>query len=207
MLTRHPAKPMDPMPDRRSMPSTASRGLVGRLRFHSRRGMTLAEAMMATFVFTLGMLGVYMMLVKSYQLVNLARHRDNARAVLLTYADQFLRLQTTDSNGNLIFFFQNASAPTSFGLSWTDSNNNTVSNTTNTADTTGLPITLGDTGSTAIPANVFRTCLPINMATGTTQSAPTLAAAGYMLQGTFSITYNVNGRTISQSITVARSFQ
>lgn len=184
-----------------------SGGYASRLRLGSKRAMTLAEAMMATFVFTLGMLGVYMMLVKSYQMVNLARHRDNARAVLLTYADQFLRLQTTDSNGNLIFFFQNASAPTSFGLSWTDSYNNTVSNTTNTADTAGLPITLGDSNSTAIPARVFRTVLPINMSTGTTQSSPPLTAAGYMLQGTFTVTYTVNARVISQSITVARSFQ
>ncbi len=188
------------------MPMTAAGGLISRLKFRSQRAMTLAEVMMATFVFTLGMLGVYMMLVKSYQMVNLARHRDNARAVLLTYADQFQRLQTTDSSGNLIFFFQNASAPTSFGLSWTDSNNNTVSNTTNTADTIGLPITLGDSASTSVPAHVFRSVQPINMANGTTQSAATLTAAGYILQGTFSITYPINGRTVTQSITVARSF-
>jgi Tfp pilus assembly protein PilV len=168
--------------------------------------MTLAEAMMATFVFTLGMLGVYMMLVKSYQMVNLARHRDNARAVLLTYADQFLRVQTTDPvSGGVIPLFQATTVPTGYGLSWTDSNGNTTQ-ALPTTDAGGLTVTLGDTGSTAISAQVFRSVQPLNMTTGATMTSATITAAGYMLQGTFTITYNVNGRAISQSITVARSF-
>jgi len=46
------------------------------------------------------------------------------------------------------------------------------------------------------------------MADGTTLSgSPSYTAAGYMMQGTFTVTYQVKGRTLSQSITVARSFR
>ncbi len=163
---------------------------------------------MATMIFTLGMLGVYMMLVKSYEMVTLCRHRDNARAVLLSYADQFQRLKTTDASNNLLFFFRTDPSPTSFGLSWTDAANVTVSNLTDTTDRAGLPITLGDTASSGTPARVFRSVMPINMADGTTLSgSPSYTAAGYMMQGTFTVTYQVKGRTLSQSITVARSFR
>ena len=187
---------------------SASRGFCGARGLRSCRGMTLVEAMMATMIFTLGMLGVYMMLVKSYEMVTLCRHRDNARAVLLSYADQFQRLKTTDASNNLLFFFRTDPSPTSFGLSWTDAANVTVSNLTDTTDRAGLPITLGDTASSGTPARVFRSVMPINMADGTTLSgSPSYTAAGYMMQGTFTVTYQVKGRTLSQSITVARSFR
>ena len=170
--------------------------------------MTLVEAMMSTMIFTLGMLGVYMMLIKSYEMVALCRHRDNARAILLTYSDQFQRLKTTDSSGTLNFLFQTATTPTSFGLSWTDASNNTVSNYTNTSDTAGLPVMLGDVNSSGVPARVFRKVQPLLMTDGSVvNGAPTYTAAGYMLQGTFTVTYKIKGRDVSQSMTVARSFR
>jgi len=185
-----------------SLPSASRRG------FRSRKGMTLVEAMMATMVFTLGMLGVYMMLIKSYELVTFCRHRDNARAVLLSFADQFQRLRTTDSSGTLGFLFQTATTPTSFGLSWTDSNNVTVSNYTDTSDVAGLPVMLGDTASSGIRARVFRTVQPLQMSDGSTVTgSPTYTAAGYMLQATFTVTYTVKGRPFTQSLTVARSYR
>ena len=55
-------------------------GLRARLQRRVRRGFTLVEVMIATMVFTMGILGVYAMMIKSYQLVTLSRHRDNARA-------------------------------------------------------------------------------------------------------------------------------
>lgn len=174
----------------------------------SRRGLTLVEAMIATAVFALGMLGVYMMLVKSYELVKLCRHRDNARAVLMSYADQFQRLRTTQSDGSLGFLFQTATTPTSFGLSWTDASNTTVSNLTDTSDTAGLAITLGDNASSGIPARVFRQVQPVNSADGSLVSgSPTYTAAGYILQATFTVTYTIKNRPMSQSITVARSYR
>ena len=174
----------------------------------SRRGLTLVEAMIATAIFALGMLGVYMMLVKSYELVKLCRHRDNARAVLMSYADQFQRLRTTQSDGSLGFLFQTATTPTSFGLSWTDASNTTVSNLTDTSDTAGLPIILGDTASSGIRARVFRQVQPVNASDGSLVSgSPTYTAAGYILQATFTVTYTIKNRPMSQSIVVARSYR
>ncbi|MEI7552129.1 MAG: prepilin-type N-terminal cleavage/methylation domain-containing protein [Verrucomicrobiota bacterium] len=185
-----------------------SRGRGARARWHSQQGMTLVEAMMATMVFTLGMLGVYMMLIKSYEMVALCRHRDNARAVLLSYCDQFQRLRTTDGSGTLGFMFQTASAPTSFGLSWTDAGNTTVSNYTDTSDTGGLAVTLGDSASSGIPARVFREVHPLLMTDGSiVNGSPSYTAAGYMLQATFTVTYQIKGRPLTQSLTVARSFR
>lgn len=178
-----------------------------RLGFRSRKGLTLVETMMATMVFTMGMLGVYMMLVKSYQLVTLCRHRDNARAILLSYGDKFQRLKTTDAADNLNFLFQTATTPTGFGLEWTDSNNHTVSNYTTITDTDGLEVMLGDPASSGVVAHLKRQVQPIQTSDGTPIGAPVYTAAGYMLQGTFSISYEIKGRTLTQSITVARSFR
>lgn len=178
-------------------------------RMRSRKGLSVFEVMMAVIVFSLGMLGVYMMLVKSYELVTLCRHRDNARAVLLSYADQFQRLKTTDSSENLLFFFQTCATPTGFGLAWTDSNNNTTNVTTTTEDQAinGIKITLGDTASSSVLARVKRQVQPLNMSTGAVTGGAVYTAAGYMLQGTFTITYKVKDRNITQSLTVARSFR
>jgi Tfp pilus assembly protein PilV len=176
--------------------------------FRSRKAMTLVEAMMSTMIFTMGMLGVYMMLIKSYEMVALCRHRDNARAILLTYSDQFQRLKTTDSSGTLNFLFQTATTPTSFGLSWTDASNTTVSNFTNTSDTAGLSVMLGDVNSSGVPARVFRKVQPLQMSDGSTiNGSPTYTAAGYMMQATFTVMYKIKGRDVSQSMTVARSFR
>ncbi|MDB6093432.1 MAG: hypothetical protein JWM32_994 [Verrucomicrobia bacterium] len=186
--------------------TSINRGEISRGNFRSRKGLSMFEAMIAVLVFTMGMLGVYMMLIRSYEMVTLCRHRDNARAVLQSFGDQFQRLKTTDDAGNLGFIFQTAPTPTSFGLSWTDANNVTVSNLTTNTDTAGLPITLGDVASSAIPARVYRQVQPL-AADGSVVANPIRTAAGYMLQGTFTVTYQIKNKPVSQSIVVARSYR
>jgi hypothetical protein len=160
--------------------------------------------MIATAVFTMGILGVYMMMLKSYELVTLARHRDNGRALLLSFADQFLRLQTTDlvAGTGVITrqLFANAPAPTGSGLSWTDSAGNVVVGTN-----TGLLVTLGESGSSQVSATVTRTVDFLDSTTGDTAAGVTTTAAGWMLQATFTIRYSIRGRPQTQSLTVARS--
>jgi hypothetical protein len=160
--------------------------------------------MIATLVFAMGILGVYAMMIKSYELVALARHRDNGRAVLMSFADQFLRLQTTDlvpGSGVITRgLFATTSTPTGVGLDWTDSTGSRVVGTS-----TGLTVALGDNGSSRVPAMVTRSVTNLNVPSGNPVAGVTATAAGWMLQATFTINYSVKGRPQSQSLTVARS--
>lgn len=181
-----------------------SNNVVARLRRRTQRGFTLVETMIATMVFTMGILGVYAMMLKSYELVTLSRHRDNGRALLLSFADQFLRLQTTDADpftglpAPRTFFIP--SGPTGSGMSWTD-----TSGHAGTVDAQGLHVLLGEAGSSQIPATITRSVSFLDSTTGATTGSVTAAAAGWLLQGTFTVTYDINGRHQTQSLTVARS--
>ena len=190
------------------MVSNQPRGLNFRLRQRSRRAFTLVEVMIATAVFTMGILGVYAMMIKSYEMVTMARHRDNGRAVLLSYVDQFLRLSVNDSGVTRGIFVPHSA--TGLGLTWTDSSGGfTDGNAYDVPE--GMPVWLGDSGNSLIgsrvQAHVSRTLLLLDPATGLTTSntLPTLTAAGYLMQATFTISYPIAGRTQAQSITVVRS--
>jgi prepilin-type N-terminal cleavage/methylation domain-containing protein len=182
-----------------------------RRRAAGRRGFTLVEAMVGTVVFAMVTMGVYTALIKSYQLAALARTRDEARAVLRTFADQFERLQTTDEVDGITctrWLFLPTSGPTGRGLQWQDSTTGTPAmssdNTSvNAEETPYLSVTLG-AGSAQIPAQVTRDVAYVSESTGTT-AAQQITAAGYLLRGTFAISYQLNGRSYSQSLTVARS--
>jgi Tfp pilus assembly protein PilV len=158
--------------------------------------------MIATLVFTMGILGVYAMMIKSYELVTLSRHRDNARAFLMSFSDQFLRLQTTDLIAGVTvlrpLFATNGTGGD--GLTWT----NPAGVQVNGSTLPYLTVTLGDSGSSQIPAQVSRQVTYLD-STGTPTTTQTTTAAGWLLQGTFTIQYAVNGRTQTQSITVCRS--
>jgi prepilin-type N-terminal cleavage/methylation domain-containing protein len=177
-------------------------GFRARIRRRTQRAFTLVEVMMATVIFTMGILGVYAMMIKSYELVTLARHRDNARAFLLSFSDQFLRLQTTDLIGGIpvlrpLFATDGTGGD---GLTWT----NPAGVQFNGSTLPSLGIMLGEAGSSQIPATVSRTVTYVDSA-GIPTGTHTASAAGWILQGTFTITYSVNGRPQTQSLTVARS--
>jgi len=168
-------------------------------------GFTLIEAMMATMVFTLVALGVYTMLIKSYQMIALSRCRDEARAVLRTYADQFQRLQTTEKISGTTYnrwLFNPTGGPSGRGLSW-----GSLSDTNTSVAATEVPniaITLG-AGGHATAATLTRDVSYVNATTGATSASLQIDAAGFMLMATFAINYQSGGRAFTQSVTVVRA--
>ena len=161
---------------------------------------------MSCLIFCLCTLGVFGMLVRSYNMSVLTRTRDNARTVLATYADQFERLQTTEKVGSTyatrwLFYPYGV---TGSGLAWgTLSDSNVLTNPLPSAPA-NFAINLGTTLN-PVPATVTRDVKYVEDATGTTVSGLQVKAAGYMLQGTFAITYKVNNKQYTQSMTMTRA--
>ncbi len=176
-----------------------------RFRFGSGRGFTLAEVMMSVTIFAMITLGVYQMLIKAYQMSALTRYRDDARGVILSFADQFMRLQTTTTHSGTAYtryLFTVSSTPTGTGLQW-----GSLSDQDSLTALTAVPslaVTIGG-GSIGIPASVTRTVVALNPSTGATSNTTTYTAAGYMLAGTFTITYSIFGQTYNQSVSVVRA--
>jgi Tfp pilus assembly protein PilV len=170
----------------------------------SRAGFTLAEAMIAVTIFIMVTLGVYTMLIKSYQMAALTRARDDARAVLRTYADQFERLQTTQSVGGATYnrwLFNPTSGPTGRGLQWGAMSDGNTS--VNAVDVPSLSITLGGSQH-AVAATLTRDVRYVDANDGSIAASRTIQAAGYMLVGTFAISYQLSGKSYSHSLTVVR---
>ena len=183
----------------------------------------MVEVMVASMVFVAAGLGVYTIMIKAYQVVTLARYHDDARAVLQTFASQFVRLQSSDlvagTPKNRILFTPVA-APTGHGLLWDSSmgapdGNNVIMDSlsvepgTAAAHTSddGLVVTIG--GSLAgIPATVTRYVQQVKE-DGTTSSTELPAtSAGQMFVATFTIKYSIptlNSQRCEQSITVMRA--
>lgn len=168
-------------------------------------GFTLVEVMMATLILTMVSLGIYVAMIKSYQMSALTRARDDARGVLRSYGDQFLRLQTTDLVGGTAYnrwLFNITPGPTGQGLTWGALSNTNTS--VQAEDIPALPITLGGTNN-PIPALLTRHVRYVNAATGNSTTTQEIAAAGYFLVGTFSISFSMVGKEYSQSITLVRA--
>ena len=176
------------------------------------RGFTLIEVMAAMAVFVMVTLGIYQMLFQSYQMVRTVRYRDAARAVLESFGDQFLRLETTDDISGVItirhLFDTARNGSDMTGVIWNDPAHSYAEID---GTTSGLTVYLGQvSGSTfisanPIQANLTETVTNLNDTTGDPQSTATYTAAGRMLQGTFTITYTLGNRTFTQTLIVARS--
>jgi prepilin-type N-terminal cleavage/methylation domain-containing protein len=192
---------------------------------HSHGGFTLVEVMMAAVVFVMGAVGLYDILLKSYQLTALARYRDDARAVLRTFADQFERLGTSDDTTNYRRELFVTSGETGRGLKYWDATQGTVYGLSNEAsnaspfanDAAYLEVTLGGAGS-PIPARVTREVVAINPGPTTAATTPPTPpgsafpagidpnyAAGNLWLGTFTITYTVSNRLETQRLSVLRA--
>jgi hypothetical protein len=180
----------------------------GAKRTNSLCGYTLAEAMVASTVFAMIMLGVYAMLIRSYQMAALSRCRDDGRAVIRTFADQFERLQTTDQipppNGpsytRWLFFPEGG--PTGRGLNWgalSDANVTTI-----LPPVSSLAITLGDP-THPVAATVTRDVAYIDDTSGAPSVGQQIKAAGYLMRGTFTVNFSLNSKNYSQSLTVVRA--
>jgi type II secretory pathway pseudopilin PulG len=168
-------------------------------------GFTLVEAMVATTIFTMLTLGVYAALIKSYQIIALARSRDQARAVLRTYADQFMRLQTTEKVGASTYnrwLFNPTGGATGRGLLWGALSDRNTS--TDAPIVSSIAITLGS-GTQTTPATLTRNVSYVNPSTGVPSGTQQIDAAGFLLTGTFAITYSQVGKQHVESLTVVRA--
>jgi hypothetical protein len=187
---------------------TSRRDRSGANRAGHLRGYTLAEAMIASSVFAMIMLGVYAMLIRSYQMAALSRCRDDGRAVIRTFADQFERLQTTDQipppNGPAYtrWLFFPEGGPSGRGLNWGSLSNANV--TTLLPPVASLAINLGDPNH-PVPATVTRDVAYIDDTTGAPSVGQQIKAAGYLMRGTFTVNFTVNSTSYSQSLTVVRA--
>lgn len=179
----------------------------GGTRLGTQNGFTLVEVMVAVVVFCMVTLGVYTTLIESYRLASLSRARDEARAVLRTYVDQFERLQTTTEVNHLAktrWLFTTTGGPTGQGLFW-GVLNDANSDTTPLPVVANLPITLG-AESHEIPATLTREAYYVSSTDGASGPLTTqhVDAAGYMLRGTFTINFALKGKNYSQSMSVLR---
>lgn len=190
------------------------------------RAFTLVEVMVAVVVFCMMALGIYKVMLKAYELNAVARCTDDGRAVLATFGDQFMRLQSSDYNaawpdghGGTIaatytrWLFQPTSGgPTGTGLTWSptgsaaftspvlsDTNGNTP-----LTSVASLPVTIG--GPTLnVAAQVTRAVNYIDISTGAVSLSKVVSASGgYMVLGTFTISYSVYGDSRTQSLSVVR---
>jgi len=183
---------LDSSTDRRIAPQPTA------CRVRSRRAFSLIEVMIAALVVTILSLGVLQTLTYSYRANEVIRYRDAARATLVTFSDEFLRLSiaTDDGTGTYVMkdLFTVESAATGVGLTWKG-----VSGTS-----TGLNVKLGDAGSGQIDAVVTRRIYYLDEDTGVSDGSTATTAAGFMLKGVFTITYTYNGKNYSETFTLAR---
>jgi prepilin-type N-terminal cleavage/methylation domain-containing protein len=188
---------------------------VARMRKAGRRGFTLAEVMMAVTMFTWLSLGVFMMLSKAYELSKITRCMDDGRAALATFGDQFLRLQTTDTepstqpDGTIVngtwtrwLFKPSGTGTDGTGLNW-----GSMSDTHGSVaapSVSSLNVNIGG-ASLNVPAQITRQVQYVDPTTGATTTSKLVATSGgYMLQATFTITYTISGRLHTQKLVVMR---
>lgn len=163
--------------------------------------------MVASVIIVLISMGALAVLSRAYQIVAHARIRDNARVILKTYGDQFLRLQTTErANSGITYtrwLFNVTPGPTSQGLRWGELSDDPTSTVMSTDP---LTIQLRGNGDTSTPAVVTRNVVYVNPTTGETSTTNRFTrAAGYYLQGVFTVTYTFEGKQRSESLTFLRA--
>jgi len=176
-------------------------------------GFTLVEVMIAAAVLVIALLGFLGATVRSYYLTAEVRHHDQARALLQSFADEFMRRPVTTGispNVTIVPFFQDTnSLRTGLYLNW-----NGISGTE-----TGLIIPLGGgipnpddptyAGIVAEKKPIFvtvtRLVQHIQPSDGTTVATPVITAAGRMISAEFQVTYKANGRQQVESLTILRT--
>lgn len=152
------------------------------------RGFTLVEVMIATLVASIALLALLGTAFMTYKINHKARLRDNARAVLRTYIDQFQRLGYAENNVPRMIFNPKSGNGTSLGLRW-----GALSNETEYPGApTELIIDIGPPGSPQ-NATVTRNISFVNSASGETSSDIVKDAAGFMLKATFTVSYTIEG--------------
>ncbi len=171
--------------------------------------MSLVEVMVATGVASMALLALLGTAFTAYKINQKARLRDNARAVLRTYVDQFQRLAFSSESGTIRQLFSETPPgadgqpqPTGKGLVWGGLSDGIPY----PDEPTVLEINIGTPGSpqTAI---VTREVRFVNMTTGEVAVSRIQDAAGFMMRATFTVTYTVAGTgdsPTSQSMSTLR---
>jgi len=208
-----------PAPETNSSAPLPLRRAPAARRFGRQSGFTLVEVMVATVIFALVMVGVYACIVRAYQFSQLTRYRDEARSVLLSFVDQFERLQITDDGRRRPFFVNTANGPRGTGLNWPNLSNDPSGGAIAKAE---LPVILHGDGRHTITARVTRYVAPLRItdhdgsgikddgiildpATNLNPSSYS-TSAGYLLLGVFTITYDLpSGKQYSQRLSAVRA--
>jgi prepilin-type N-terminal cleavage/methylation domain-containing protein len=152
------------------------------------RGFTLVEIMVSSLILVMVSVGAITLAMKSYEIVAKARLADNARNVLRTYGDQFLRLSIPDVSRAefLVSSQQFEDIRANYASSFTEP--------------------LGsDTSAGSILANVNRTLTFVDLATGADIIDANTNQAGSLVRATFTVTYQFNGEDQFVSITLMRA--
>jgi type II secretory pathway pseudopilin PulG len=188
-------------------------------------GFTLVETMVATVLLAMIILSILAVLIGSYRVAAKARYADHARYVIKSFADQFLTQQPLDNKGNTLVLFQPTVDPSTgnltplgTGLAWTNSYGIPGQLSTDSlglyyyvllADSAGgsnnaIFATYG-VSATGVTGTVTRTVQYVYSNSGVPTLIVQSQSAGYLLLGTFTITYPYQGQTMTQSINVVRS--
>jgi hypothetical protein len=174
--------------------------------------------MVATVLLSMIILGILEVLIGSYRVAAKARYRDHARYVIKSFADQFLTQQAFDGNGNLLPFFtptvdsMGNATPLGTGLTWTNTDGSAgYSSASPITDSSNVPVVglnfyvlLGDNSGAPVTATVQRS---VQYIYPQVNGGETLIAqdspAGYMLEATFTISYQFLGQTISPPLSIS----
>jgi type II secretory pathway pseudopilin PulG len=171
--------------------------------------------MVATVLLSLIIVSVLSALIGAYRVAAKARFNDHARYVIKSFSDQFLTQATTDINGNVLPMFQVTVDPNpgpdfghqcalGTGLAWTNYDPSIPNGPT--AGNYGYNVTLGDNTGAEVNAVVSRSVWYLYSSSGTETLLPQNQSAGYLLEGTFTITFTLWGNTVTQSITNVRAY-
>ncbi len=175
------------------------------------RGLTLVEVMVSVALLTFFTTTLVTSLLKAYQLSAVVRARDQARFVITSASDQFLRgTYLLGDNITVRTFFVPTTSPTGVGMAW-QKDLQVFAFPPGTADpsyvvgtSAGLPISLAQDSGASTSAVLTRQVAIIDPSTG---SASPVAAtpAGQVLQATFIVTFTFGGKSYVETSTVVRT--
>jgi prepilin-type N-terminal cleavage/methylation domain-containing protein len=197
------------------IPATFEVNSSARRRTGAARGFTLVETMVATVLLSMMILGILQVMIGSYRVAAKARYNDHARYIIKSFADQFLTQSSTDLTTGAVlplFIPTPTGTPTGVGLTWVATSPSGVQSTYTGAVLTtptsgGLQIPLSDatTGEKPIYATVSFEVWNVDPSTGATSLNAVPGAAGELLRGDFTVTYQFKGATITQTISALRA--
>lgn len=164
--------------------------------------MTLVEVMVSAVVLAGVLLSTLTAVVQAYRMNEMARRRDQVRAILQSFSDDFLCGQVRDEDTKVIYpFFKVRVAATGEGLSWTDDSGTSYSGTSG-----GLSVPLIGTGAPTVVFTYWVRQVDETEDTGTPDfSDVDKSAVGREIVGVFTATYQAGGRAQTLSLSVVRA--